>query len=163
MWFYTSVLTRSIVSVLAKLGQVSRLWHIWILFNSQTHTHTGYYMMFLADSLAINSIIVVYQYVMTCSLLPLILNKIITTYTLQQKIWNPTWPEQIEEYYETTIGDPKQGTNEENIGFRVKNAVLFPRKWRKDCGLKTTLFLIMLHKLLSFLLYSVFFSPIIIP
>ena len=120
-------------------------------------------MMFLADSLAINSIIVVYQYVMTCTLLPLILNKIITTYTLQQKIWNPTWPVQIEEYYETTIRDPKQGTNEENIGFRVKNAVLFPRKWRKDCGLKTTLFLIMLHKLLYFRLYSVFFSPIIIP
>ena len=72
-------------------------------------------MMFLADSLAINSIIVVYQYVMTCTLLPLILNKIITTYTLQQKIWNPTWPEQIEEYYETTIGDPKQAPTKKTL------------------------------------------------
>uniref|UniRef100_A0A7N2MCW8 EF-hand domain-containing protein n=1 Tax=Quercus lobata TaxID=97700 RepID=A0A7N2MCW8_QUELO len=51
----------------------------------------------------------------------------------KQKIWNPTWPEQIEEYYETTIEDPKQGTNEENIGFRVKNAVLFP--WEVEKGL----------------------------
>ncbi|XP_030930316.1 uncharacterized calcium-binding protein At1g02270-like isoform X2 [Quercus lobata] len=50
-----------------------------------------------------------------------------------KKIWNPTWPEQIEEYYETTIEDPKQGTNEENIGFRVKNAVLFP--WEVEKGL----------------------------
>ncbi|KAF3966409.1 hypothetical protein CMV_009494 [Castanea mollissima] len=81
-----------------------------------------------------------------------------------KKIWNPTWPEQTEEYYETTIKDPKQGTNEENIGFRVKNAVLFP--WEVEKGLwpeNYSLFLIMLHKLLSFRLYSVFFSPIIIP
>nr|POE94881.1 putative calcium-binding protein [Quercus suber] len=82
----------------------------------------------------------------------------------KQKIWNPTWPEQTEEYYETTIEDPKQGTNEKNIGFRVKNAVLFP--WEVEKGLwpeNYSLFLIMLHKLLSFRLYLVFFSPIIIP
>ncbi|KAK7859729.1 putative calcium-binding protein, partial [Quercus suber] len=74
----------------------------------------------------------------------------------KQKIWNPTWPEQTEEYYETTIEDPKQGTNEKNIGFRVKNAVLFP--WEVEKGLwpeNYSLFLIMLHKLLSFRLYLI--------
>lgn len=73
-----------------------------------------------------------------------------------KNIWNPTRPEQIEEYYETTIEDPKQGTNEENIGFRVKNAVLFP--WEVEKGQwpeNYSPFLIMLHKLLSFRLYSV--------
>uniref|UniRef100_A0A2N9J8L4 EF-hand domain-containing protein n=1 Tax=Fagus sylvatica TaxID=28930 RepID=A0A2N9J8L4_FAGSY len=48
-----------------------------------------------------------------------------------KKIWNPTWSEQTEEYLETTTEDPKQGTNEEAIGFRVKNAVLFPREVEK--------------------------------
>lgn len=51
--------------------------------------------------------------------------------TLQQKIWNPKWSEQSEEYLETMIEEPKQGTNEEAIGFRVKNALLFPREAEK--------------------------------
>nr|POE94885.1 putative calcium-binding protein [Quercus suber] len=81
-----------------------------------------------------------------------------------KKIWNPKWPGQTEEYYETTIEDPKQGTNEENIGFRVKNSVLFHWEVEKELWPENySLFVIMLHKLLSFRLYSVFFSPIIIP
>nr|XP_023925289.1 uncharacterized calcium-binding protein At1g02270-like isoform X1 [Quercus suber]POE94888.1 putative calcium-binding protein [Quercus suber] len=49
----------------------------------------------------------------------------------KQKIWNPKWLEQSEEYLETMIEEPKQGTNEEAIGFRVKNALLFPREAEK--------------------------------
>ncbi|XP_023925290.2 uncharacterized calcium-binding protein At1g02270 isoform X2 [Quercus suber] len=48
-----------------------------------------------------------------------------------KKIWNPKWLEQSEEYLETMIEEPKQGTNEEAIGFRVKNALLFPREAEK--------------------------------
>ncbi|KAL4622018.1 hypothetical protein ACB092_06G267000 [Castanea dentata] len=49
----------------------------------------------------------------------------------KQKIWNPKWSEPSEEYLETMIEKPKQGTNEEAIGFRVKNALLFPREAEK--------------------------------
>ncbi|KAG6730499.1 hypothetical protein I3842_01G083000 [Carya illinoinensis] len=46
----------------------------------------------------------------------------------KQKIWNPTWSEQLEEHLETNIKSPKQGTDEKAIGFKVKNAVFFPRE-----------------------------------
>jgi hypothetical protein len=50
---------------------------------------------------------------------------------LQQKIWNPTWSGQTEEYLETSIEELKQSTTKEAIGFKVKNAALFPREVEK--------------------------------
>ncbi|KAF5464612.1 hypothetical protein F2P56_014680 [Juglans regia] len=46
----------------------------------------------------------------------------------KQKIWNPTWSEEPEEHLETDIKNPKQGTDEKAFGFKVKNAVFFPRE-----------------------------------
>jgi hypothetical protein len=50
---------------------------------------------------------------------------------LQQKIWNPTWSGQTEENLETSVEELKQSTTKEAIGFKVKNAVLFPREVEK--------------------------------
>ncbi|XP_059456722.1 uncharacterized calcium-binding protein At1g02270-like isoform X2 [Corylus avellana] len=48
-----------------------------------------------------------------------------------KKIWNPTWSRQTEEYIETSIEELKQSTTKEAIGFKVKNAALFPREVEK--------------------------------
>lgn len=53
--------------------------------------------------------------------------------TLQQRIWNPTWLENIE----SVIGKERV---EQTMGFSVKNAVLFPPeaekgKWPQDYSL----------------------------
>ncbi|XP_062157367.1 uncharacterized calcium-binding protein At1g02270-like isoform X2 [Alnus glutinosa] len=48
-----------------------------------------------------------------------------------KKIWNPTWSGQTEENLETSVEELKQSTTKEAIGFKVKNAVLFPREVEK--------------------------------
>ncbi|KAF5464614.1 hypothetical protein F2P56_014680 [Juglans regia] len=52
----------------------------------------------------------------------------IVDYEEFKKIWNPTWSEEPEEHLETDIKNPKQGTDEKAFGFKVKNAVFFPRE-----------------------------------
>ncbi|XP_040992063.1 uncharacterized calcium-binding protein At1g02270-like isoform X2 [Juglans microcarpa x Juglans regia] len=52
----------------------------------------------------------------------------IVDYEEFKNIWNPTWSEEPEEHLETNIKNPKQGTDEKAFGFKVKNAVFFPRE-----------------------------------
>ncbi|XP_010555752.1 PREDICTED: uncharacterized calcium-binding protein At1g02270-like [Tarenaya hassleriana] len=49
----------------------------------------------------------------------------------QQRIWNPTWSEQRDETGRDTREGEAKGSEEETIGFSVKNAVLFPPEVEK--------------------------------
>lgn len=49
----------------------------------------------------------------------------------QQRMWNSTWLEQIENNWNGSMKDSKEGTEREVLGFMVENAYLFPHEVEK--------------------------------
>ncbi|PIA34948.1 hypothetical protein AQUCO_03700302v1 [Aquilegia coerulea] len=63
-------------------------------------------------------------------------NGVVDYKEFQKRIWNPIWLERIEKYHE----EGREGTEEQALGFNVKNAVLCPREvekgmWPEDYSL----------------------------
>lgn len=64
----------------------------------------------------------------------------IIDFALQQKIWNSTCPEHVLENVNGCMEDGNTEQEQEAIGFKVKNAMLYPREvekglWPEDYSL----------------------------